>query len=432
MADGMDAESNGDEELGRLAGRGDEAAFAELYRRYFPSLYDYALRVSRDREVAALVVQASFLAAYSSLGSLEPQAPFELVLFGSAHRDLPGRMRGRRGTPPEVEEAFAEADPERLADSVPAENLSDLAPLVWAAAEEMRTGEYELLDLSARQKLDHGQIATVLRTRPEAVETKLARASSRFDAALSARVLLSHGRRACVDLDFIVGEDDWSPALGRRIVRHLQSCKTCQATRQRYPGGSELLAALVPVSASAGWQPTILQRLQEAAPSGEVPPPPPPSRPVSYTGGGGGIGDWIRGFLEDSGPRGPLLVAFGGGILLIVLVLAALCGAGAFDGGDGATGTQTVTATTTTTTTTTTTVTATTTPTTTATPTGVATAPEETEEPLPSATPLPTAPPLAIPTTAPAPTEPAIPTLVPATPTVVPPTETTAPPTATP
>ena len=187
--------SGSDEELARLAGDGDQAAFAELFRRHFASVYDYSVRMSRDRDVAALVVQASFLSAYASLASNEDQAPFKLQVLASAHRDLPERLRRRRGAVTESDEPYAAADASRLADPEQGAALHDLAPIVWHTAAEMRLEEYELLDLSVRQRLNVSEIAAVLRTRPATVESRLARTTAGFESGLAARLLLSRGRR---------------------------------------------------------------------------------------------------------------------------------------------------------------------------------------------------------------------------------------------
>ena len=320
-----------EEELARLAADGDQAAFAELFRRHFASLYDYSVRMSRDRDVAALVVQASFLSAYGTLSSSEPQAPFKLQVLASAHRDLPERLRRRRGAVTESDEPYAAADSSRLADPEQGAVLQDLAPIVWHTAAEMRLEDYELLDLSLRQGLDVSEIAAVLRSRPATVQSRLARATAGFESGLAARLLLSRGRRACVDLDFLIGQDEWSAALGRRVVRHLQSCQTCQATRERLPGGVELLAALTPVPPPPGWEDTILDRLRTAAGSGQLPaaaviPPAAtaeaaatatPAAPASLGPPGGGDGtawhdpdNWNTGFVP--GPTDEVVIDVAG------------------------------------------------------------------------------------------------------------------------
>jgi RNA polymerase sigma factor (sigma-70 family) len=418
----MDGQDRSDEDLTRQLADGNEAAFAELYRRYFARIYDFALRLTRDRDTAALVLQVAFLRAYQAVRAGEP-APFRLHLFAAAHYDAMERLRRQRGLVLEGEEAFVTLDPGRIAQPALAAELPDLARLAWQIYRDVKPDDYELIDLSIRQQFDPAEIAAILRTRPESVETRLARLRGAFEEAFSSLVLLRRGRRACLDLDFLVGDADWSASVRRSIQRHLQSCQTCQATRRRFPSAGELLAAMAPVPAPAGWQETILDRLQNAARTGvmaatpapavtPVATPPPARRPAPVASApspaplGPGIGERLGDFFAGGGARGPLVAVLGGGLLFVVIIVGALCASGAFDGGSGLDATATPTATTTRTVTGT------------ATPTGT---------PTPTSTPLPL-PPTETPT---ATSVPPSPTPVPPSPTRPPPTPTRPPPTPT-
>ncbi|MBI4570364.1 MAG: sigma-70 family RNA polymerase sigma factor, partial [Chloroflexi bacterium] len=375
----MDVDQRSDEELGRLVGGGDESAFAELYRRYFDTTYDFALRAARDRNVAALVVQATFLRTHENLRSPEAQASPKVQIFAGARYDVQEQLRRQRQPAPEGEEAFTVADPSRLSQPGPFAELPEMARIAWRAAGELRQDDFDLIDLSARQGLDNTELAAVYRLRPEALESRLARARAELEQSYAAHLLLNRGRRECVDLDFLIGSEEWSASLRRRIVRHLQSCQACQAIRGRYVSGIDAYASLMPVPAPGGWQQIILDRLQEAEAGGAVAmasarstaqPLPAPAM--------GGFGDWLDRVFGGGGARGPLLIVFGGGLLIVVTVIGTLCAAGAFDGGGSGSGTVTPT------------VTVTGTPTTTGTPSLTPTATETfTPPPLPSATELP-------------------------------------------
>ena len=348
----MDGAERSDEELARLIAGGDETAFDELYLRYFARLYDFALRISRDRDIAALVVQSSFLRAHYSL-RVAAQTPFRLQLFAGAHYDLAERLRSRREPGAEPEEAFATVDPALAGSPTLAAELPELARTAWRACSEMRLDEYELLDFAVRQRFNSAEIAAMLGTRPEAVERRLASVESGFEESLSAQIVLAHGRQSCIDLDFLVGDESWSVSLRRRVGRHLRSCLTCQGTRGHYPGALALLAALVLAPPPEGWGAIILTRLKDAVRTGVEAPEPVPvrltpmrpaaqERPVSRAPqaltGGGGLGDWAGGIVSGAGSRGPLLVVLGGAVLVIVIALAALCGAGTFSSGGSSRG----------------------------------------------------------------------------------------------
>jgi len=349
----MDGPERSDDELVRLIGDGDEAALAALYRRYFGRVYDYALRISRDREVAALVVQSSLLRALGAARAGASQETFRFQLFAGAHFDLAGRLRRRREPGPEPDESLSLADPALAGSPSLAADLPELGRAAWQACTSLRLDDYELLDLSVRQRLDAGEIAGIVRARPETVERRLAAAGTELEASFATLVLIARGRQACLDLDFLVGEETWSPSLRRRVARHLDTCLTCQRTRERYPGALAILAAFALAPAPSGWQETILARLQEALRAGAtlepvavrsvampapVPRAAPRPRETAATAAAGGFGEVAGGIIAGAGSRGPLLAVLAGAILVAAVTIGALCAGGVFDSGGGPSG----------------------------------------------------------------------------------------------
>ncbi len=410
----MDDAQPNDTPAAQRPGGGD--AFAELYERQFASVYDYAVRLSRNRDIAALVVQSSFLRVRQEQSDPAggTQEALKLGLFSGAHHDVAERLRQQRDAAQESDEAFAALDTDKIENTAAADELPALARLVWQAATSLRLNDYELLELGVRQGMGAGEIAAVLRTRPEAIENKLVDAQDALESAFSSLIVIERGRRACVDLDFLIGEDAWSPSLQKRVGQHLQTCQTCAETRSGHPAAREMLSSLLPITAPAGWQQTILERLQNApratAPTSvaQAAGDPPPQRraeplPERFGGGGGGeFGDWIRSVFGGGGARGPLLGAALGALLMLIVLLTGLCVGGAFDDGDGDTAaiaspTATATADGSVT------PTATTTPTVTITPTPLPAAPTATD--VPADTPVPSATAtIEIPTAVPSPT----------------------------
>ena len=86
-----------------------EAAFEELYQAHFGSIYDFSIRLSQDRNIAALVVQSVFLRAYRAYHAGQGDG-LELQLYTSAHLDTAERLRGRRGESEQIEEPYAVVD----------------------------------------------------------------------------------------------------------------------------------------------------------------------------------------------------------------------------------------------------------------------------------------------------------------------------------
>lgn len=418
-AGGIDAGGGHLGDAGGAGGSRGGASFEELYNQSFARVYDFSLRMLRNREEAALAVQASYLAVYQELQAGEAYTSFPVQIFSAAHRDIAERLRRVRGPLPEGQDAFDVPDAVWAGDPSVSADAQELARTAWQVASVARPDELELLDLSVRQGLNDEEMAAVLRTRPETVQSRLSRLRQGLEESFSALVLVQRGRQSCVDLDFLVGEDAWSMSVRRRTLRHLQTCQICQRTRSGYPPAANVFAALAQVEAPRGWQEAMLARLEELVggkmeplavvpppsrpePRRAPPPPPPPARvpapaAASY-GGGGGFGDWMGNTFASGGARGPLLAMLLGAMLVLVVVLAALCTAGAFDGGGGdkRDATTTPTAGTTTPTAGTKTPTPSMTPTSTPTlvpPAATSTPVPPTQPPPPTATPVPPPPP---------------------------------------
>lgn len=102
----VDLARSSDERLVILAGRGDEAAFAELYERFGGVAYGLALRILRDQTLAEDAVQEAFVAVWRSAARFEvgrAKASTWILMF--VHRrsvDLVRREEFRRVEPLEV------------------------------------------------------------------------------------------------------------------------------------------------------------------------------------------------------------------------------------------------------------------------------------------------------------------------------------------
>ena len=86
-----------------LIGREDRAAFARLYDLYGPAAYSLAVRIVRDRELAADVVQNVFLAVWTGARQFDPARgqPSTWIMTMIHHRsvDMVRREQRRRTEP---------------------------------------------------------------------------------------------------------------------------------------------------------------------------------------------------------------------------------------------------------------------------------------------------------------------------------------------
>jgi RNA polymerase sigma-70 factor (ECF subfamily) len=93
-----EAEADASDEvlLPALAG-GDESAFLIVYRRRQASIYRYALHLGSDIDVAAEVVQETFLTLLRDAGRLDPSRGTVLAwLFAVARNQVLRQLRSRR------------------------------------------------------------------------------------------------------------------------------------------------------------------------------------------------------------------------------------------------------------------------------------------------------------------------------------------------
>jgi RNA polymerase sigma factor (sigma-70 family) len=101
-----------DHGLVALIARGDRDAFAMLYDRYCDAAYSVALRVVRDRELAADIVQNAFLSIWQQAGQFDPQRgqPSHWILTVTHHKavDVVRREQRRRADP--LDERYDAAD----------------------------------------------------------------------------------------------------------------------------------------------------------------------------------------------------------------------------------------------------------------------------------------------------------------------------------
>lgn len=171
--------------LGTAIGRGDEAAFQELYDRYHERLFRFALVLGRgDETLAGETVQSVFVTAASSLRRVESEDHLWNWLARVARQQLVRTLRQRRQDPKLVDVADL---PDRAA---PDEPDSVLEEKLDAALLAMDPEERQLIEWFYFDGLSHKEIAKQLATTPKAVSSQLERARARLRAVL--RRTLSH------------------------------------------------------------------------------------------------------------------------------------------------------------------------------------------------------------------------------------------------
>ena len=255
--------------LARRAAAGDNGAFAEIYERYFPGLYDFAARTLRDHDRAGDVVQNTFTEAWTALRrGTEPEHLKAWLFTIARHNALDEIRRSKRlvSTSAAGDEDlvlnFAQVDQSRVDNPQEAVQDGEYAGLVWAAAAALSPKEYTLLDMHLRQNLSPDEIADALHVSRGNVHTMTTRLRQSLGTSVSALLLVRRGRDDCAELDALLVRMDATeavtPKIRRAVGKHARSCEICSANERKFVAPAEIFAGLGVLAAGAGAAERIL------------------------------------------------------------------------------------------------------------------------------------------------------------------------------
>ena len=153
-----------DEQLiARMAAR-DEAALAELYRRYAPYLAALARRMLQDRDEVQQCVQDAFYRAWEAAGRFDgSRASVKTWLATIGHRVALNRLRGRRPNPLPLEVWDA---------PTPASDPVERIGLAGALA-ELTDDERQLIELAFYRGHSHQELAELTGRPLGSIKSKL-------------------------------------------------------------------------------------------------------------------------------------------------------------------------------------------------------------------------------------------------------------------
>ena len=298
--------SQTDRELAIGAANGDRNAFAALYDRFFPGIYDFAVRSLRDADAAADVAENTFSEANRALSQRQiPDLP-AAWLYGLARSYTVAASRQPPPTTPGSPlPALTEIDPARSAAPIAPD--AETRELVWEAAAALGPAEYALLDASLRRHLPPDEIAAGFGISPETASTNVNNLRAALDRSLVTGVLIRRGGETCPELAALLARTTGgasSPAVQEAVQAHLQTCNTCQATVAGVPSAQQVFAAFALAPAPSGFKEIIWGNVAGAAVAAAAAPLPPA-------------------FEEEKGGRGWLWALLGGlaAIIAIAVIL---------------------------------------------------------------------------------------------------------------
>ncbi len=154
-----------DRDLIRKACRGGVEAYNLLISRWEKRVYNYLLRMVRDREDALDLTQETFLKAYQNLGRLEDASRFGPWLYRIAHNEAISLIRKRR---PEDEMPAETAE-------LPRNRLFpiELSLAVESALERLSADQREAVVLKVYQGFKFEEMAEVLGCPVSTVKSRL-------------------------------------------------------------------------------------------------------------------------------------------------------------------------------------------------------------------------------------------------------------------
>jgi RNA polymerase sigma-70 factor, ECF subfamily len=179
--------SRSDEELARLAAKGDAAAFEEIHSRYRSLVYSIALRMTGNLADAEDLTQDSFVSVLRRVGTFRGEASFSTWLYRVAVNQVKMHFRRRNARPEDQtsdgELPELEPNPARRADSQ--QVIDRLA--IEEAMQRLPPGYRTAFNLYDVERYKHKEIARLLGCSEGTSKSQLHKARVSLRKLLSAR-----------------------------------------------------------------------------------------------------------------------------------------------------------------------------------------------------------------------------------------------------
>ncbi|HVS13157.1 MAG TPA: sigma-70 family RNA polymerase sigma factor [Thermoanaerobaculia bacterium] len=184
LGPGADHSSPEDRELIACVARGDRRAFEALYRRYYPRLFGYLLRLVGSRELAEEVLDDTMVVVWQSAGRFEGRSKGSTWIFGIAYRRALKRLRRRLRAPASrvsdhvLADLAAPESPERDLDR------KEQREAVLLALAELPVQQRAVVLLTYFEDLPYAEIASILDCPVNTVKTRMFHARRRLRAVM--------------------------------------------------------------------------------------------------------------------------------------------------------------------------------------------------------------------------------------------------------
>jgi RNA polymerase sigma-70 factor (ECF subfamily) len=161
---------------------GDRNAFSELYRRLQRPLFGYLMKLVREREMVEDVLNETMMEVWRQAARFEGRSSVNTWVFSIAHHRAVSRLRKKRETPLDEEQAAAIEDE----SPTPDENAmsGDMSRLIGTLMEQLSFEHREILHLAYFQEFSVQEIAEALDLPANTVKTRMFYARQRLKVLL--------------------------------------------------------------------------------------------------------------------------------------------------------------------------------------------------------------------------------------------------------
>jgi RNA polymerase sigma factor (sigma-70 family) len=228
-----------DERLVGRATKGDERAFAAIFRRYQQHLYRFSLAIVGNPEDAQDALQNTMLKAMTALPGEQRQIQLKPWLYRIAHNESVELLRRRRKTD--------ELDPEAAtAAPGPAEMAAQRVRLqrLVTDMEELPDRQRGALVMRELAGLGFEEIGSALGTSAAVARQTL------YEARLSLRQMEEGREMTCDSVTRALSDDDGRVIRRRDLRAHLRHCPQCREFRDQLRRRRSDFAAISPLSAA--------------------------------------------------------------------------------------------------------------------------------------------------------------------------------------
>jgi len=219
-------------QLIQQAARGNPDAFASLFDSHYQSIFNFALWLCNDADLAEDLTQETFIRAHGSLRQLGPPWKLRSWLCRTARNLYFNYRRDHPSTSPldtDTHLPSADLDPERQL------LRAELSGPARSALQRLSPQHREALTLREVEGFHYGDIAEALGISVDNVKVVLHRARASFKENYSLRLLLEDPQPDCDVLNELLDALHDKEALGVQedMVRaHVKDCPTCQQRKR--------------------------------------------------------------------------------------------------------------------------------------------------------------------------------------------------------